>query len=87
MIISSINRIDVELKKSSYENIWLSGGNTSFKELDGKLVYELKNKLGKGLNINIFENETHSDVIEKIIYIYCKLHKEVGYVQGMNESS
>ena len=57
MIISSINRIDVELKKSSYENIWLSGGNTSFKELGGKLVYELKNKLGKGLNINIFENE------------------------------
>jgi hypothetical protein len=35
--------------------------------------------------INIFENETHSDVIERIIYIYCKLHKEVGYVQGMNE--
>ena len=57
MIISSINRIDIELKKSSYENIWLSGGNTSFKELDGKLVNELKNKLGKDYRINIFENE------------------------------
>jgi actin-related protein len=57
MIISSINRIDIELKKSSCENIWLSGGNTSFKELDGKLVNELKNKLGKDYRINIFENE------------------------------
>ena len=57
MIISSINRIDIDLKKSSYENIWLSGGNTSFKELDGKLVNELKNKLGKDYRINIFENE------------------------------
>ena len=34
---------------------------------------------------SVFENETHSDVIERIIYVYCKLHKEVGYVQGMNE--
>ena len=34
---------------------------------------------------NIFENETHSDVIERIIYIYSKLNKEVSYVQGMNE--
>ena len=57
MIISSINSIDIDLKKSSYENIWLSGGNTSFKELDGKLVNELKNKLGKDYRINIFENE------------------------------
>ena len=33
----------------------------------------------------LFENETNSDVIERIIYIYSKLNKEVGYVQGMNE--
>ena len=57
MIMSSINRVDIELKKTSYENIWLSGGNTSFKELDGKLLNEIKNKLGKGFGINIFENE------------------------------
>ena len=57
MIMSSINRIDIELKKSSYENILLSGGNTSFKELDSKLVNELRNKLGKDYKINIFENE------------------------------
>ena len=34
---------------------------------------------------NLLENETNSDVIERIIYIYSKLNKEVGYVQGMNE--
>ena len=57
MIMSSINKIDIDLKKNSYENIWLSGGNTSFKELKEKLVDELKNKLDKGIGINVYENE------------------------------
>ena len=33
----------------------------------------------------IILNETHSDVLERILYIYAKLNKDVGYVQGMNE--
>ena len=57
MIISSINKVDVKLKKTAYENIWLSGGNTSFKELNRKLVNELKYKIEKGMGINILENE------------------------------
>lgn len=47
---------------------------------DYRLVYTK----GRDKN-NFFENETHSDVIERIIYIYSKLNKQVGYVQGMNE--
>jgi len=47
---------------------------------DFRLVYTK----GRDKN-NFFENETHSDVIERIIYIYSKLNKQVGYVQGMNE--
>ena len=31
------------------------------------------------------ENETHSDVLVRILYIYSKLNKDVSYVQGMNE--
>ena len=57
MIMSSIDKIDVDLKKNSYENIWLSGGNTSFKELKEKLVDELKNKLDRKIGINVYENE------------------------------
>ncbi len=34
---------------------------------------------------NLIINENHSDVIERILYIYSKLNKDVGYVQGMNE--
>ena len=30
-------------------------------------------------------NETHSDVLERILYIYAKVNKDIGYVQGMNE--
>ena len=33
----------------------------------------------------LFQNENHSDVIERILYIYSKLNKDIGYVQGMNE--
>ena len=29
--------------------------------------------------------ETHSDVLERILYIYAKMNKDIGYVQGMNE--
>ena len=41
---------------------------------------------GKGNNfLKYNKNETHADVIERILYIYSKLNKDVNYVQGMNE--
>ena len=41
---------------------------------------------GKGQNfLKYNKNETHADVIERILYIYSKLNKDVNYVQGMNE--
>jgi len=36
-------------------------------------------------NNDIFKLETHADVLERILYIYAKINKDVGYVQGMNE--
>ena len=39
----------------------------------------------KGRNSNdLFNKEIHSDVLERILYIYAKNNKDVGYVQGMN---
>ena len=55
MIKSSIDKTDI--KKIAYENIWLSGGNTLFKQLKEKLVEELKIDLDKNIGINIYENE------------------------------
>jgi len=57
MIINSINKIDIELRKKAYESIWLSGGNTAFKDLNHKLNDELRNIFGKNFAINILENE------------------------------
>ena len=57
MINSSINKIDFQLWKKCYESIWLSGGNTAFKDLNEKLQEELKNNFGKNLIINIIEND------------------------------
>ena len=57
MIISSINKTDIELRRKAYESIWLSGGNTAFKDLNHKLNDELKIIFGKNMAINILENE------------------------------
>ena len=57
MILSTINKTDIQLKKNSFENIWLSGGNTLFNKLKEKLVEELKINLDKNIGINIYENE------------------------------
>ena len=34
---------------------------------------------------DILKYETHSDVLERLLYIYSKVNKDVGYIQGMNE--
>lgn len=47
---------------------------------DFKQVYTKGRKKGE-----IFKFETHSDVLERILYIYAKLNRDVGYIQGMNE--
>ena len=57
MIINSIDKIDIELRKKTYESIWLSGGNTAFKDLNHRLNDELKTIFGKNFAINILENE------------------------------
>ena len=33
---------------------------------------------------DLYYKEIHSDVLERILYIYAKINKDVGYVQGMN---
>ena len=39
----------------------------------------------KGRSSNdLYNKEIHSDVMERILYIYAKNNKDVGYVQGMN---
>ena len=57
MVINSINKADIDLRNQSYENIWISGGNSSFKELNKRLVKEIKNKVDKNLKVNVLENE------------------------------
>ena len=45
IILSSIDKVNVEIKKRTLDNIMISGGNTYMKGLEAKLNYELKNKL------------------------------------------
>ena len=57
MIISSVNKVDIQLREKSYEKIFLSGGNTAFNGLNEQLNSELKNKLAKKSKINIQKSE------------------------------
>ena len=57
MIISSIDKIDNQLKQKSYENILLSGGNMAFNGLNEQLISEMKNKLSKNTKINLKKSE------------------------------
>jgi len=51
------------------------------------LMYQdIKEVYTKGRKSNeIIKYETHSDVLERMLYIYAKINKDVGYIQGMNE--
>ena len=57
MIISSVNKVDIQLKTKLYENILLSGGNTGFNGLHEQMNSELKNKLTKNMKINLQKPE------------------------------
>jgi len=54
MISSSINKTDSNLKVNFYNNIWLSGGNTGFRDLKTRLFNELK---FPKFETNIYEND------------------------------
>ena len=51
--MSSIDKVDIQLRQKSYENILLSGGNTCFNGLYEQLHTELKNKVIKNMKINL----------------------------------
>jgi centractin len=53
IVMSSINKVDIELRQKSYENILLSGGNTAIKGLLEKLTSDIKDKAYKNLKINL----------------------------------
>ncbi len=52
IIMSSINKVDIELRQKAYQNILLSGGNTAIRGLLEKLTAEIKNT-HKNLVINL----------------------------------
>ena len=57
MIISSVNKVDIQLKQKLYDSILLSGGNTGFNGLIEQMNSELKNKLTKNMKINLQKPE------------------------------
>ena len=67
----------IQLSPEEINNMYLLKKRCIYQ--DSTLVYTK----GRQTN-NIFDKEIHSDVLERILYIYAKINKDVGYVQGMN---
>lgn len=91
LINKDINRTRVDMNffnsLANKENRMTKEEQMKMLSLKNNCIYpNYKNVYIKGRDkITVFENETHCDILERILYIYSKLNKDVGYVQGMNE--
>lgn len=54
VVVDSINRIDLDLRKALYANVVLSGGSTLYKEFGTRLLYEIKKLAVKDIKIKIY---------------------------------
>lgn len=54
VVVDSINRVDLDLRKSLYANVVLSGGSTLYKEFGTRLLYEIKKLAVKDIKIKIY---------------------------------
>jgi hypothetical protein len=73
---------EILLSKEEADKIFFRKRNCTYS--DFKQVY-MKGENEIEERDNILKKETHADVLERILYIYSKLNKDVSYVQGMNE--
>jgi centractin len=53
MIITSINKVDIDLRKNLYNNVLISGGNTLFKGIQEKFHSEIKNLAPKNMKVKL----------------------------------
>ena len=67
----------IKLSPEEINNFYLQKKSCVYQ--DSTLVYTKGRK-----NYDLLDKEIHSDVLERILYIYAKINKDVGYVQGMN---
>ena len=54
IVVDSINRIDMDLRKALFGNIVLSGGSTMFKGFGDRLLHEVQRLAVKDMRIKIF---------------------------------
>lgn len=54
MVVNAINRTDMDLRKSLFGSIVLSGGATLTKEFAKRLLYEVQRMAPKDMHIKIF---------------------------------
>ncbi|GBC04043.1 hypothetical protein RclHR1_05490006 [Rhizophagus clarus] len=54
VVVDSINRVDLDLRKSLYANVVLSGGSTLYKDFGTRLLTEVKKLAVKDIKIKIY---------------------------------
>lgn len=53
MLMYSIQKSDMDLRKMLYQNIVLSGGSTLFKNFGDRLLLEIKKNVAKDMKIRV----------------------------------
>jgi centractin len=53
MITTSLNKVDIDLRKTLYSNILLSGGNTKFRGIEEKVLAEIKKLAPKQMKVKV----------------------------------
>ena len=53
MIVTSINKVDIDLRKNLYNNVLISGGNTLFKGIQEKFHTEIKKLSPKNMKVKL----------------------------------
>jgi centractin len=53
-MLNSLSKVDIDLRKSLYNDIVLAGGNTMFEGLPERFLNEMKKLVGKEIKIRVF---------------------------------
>lgn len=72
VLMYSIQKSDMDLRKMLYQNIVLSGGSTLFKGFGDRLLQEIKKNVAKDMKIRVSKSALNDDS-EKIILSHLRL--------------
>ena len=73
VLMYSIQKSDMDLRKMLYQNIVLSGGSTLFKGFGDRLLQEIKKNVAKDMKIRVSFYDSHVSLVINVIFFFLRL--------------